>query len=58
MFLLRHYINVAEACKVIEFVNFVHEGTCVEHGYTQLGFLALAVRLGAGTWIMNGPCHR
>ncbi len=53
-----HYINVAKAGKVIELVKFDHEGTCVEHGNTQLSCCVLAVGLGAGTWIMNGSQHR
>ncbi len=33
-------INVAKAGKVTEFVNFVHDGTCVEHCNTKLNFYA------------------
>ncbi len=49
---------MAKADKVIEFVNIVHEGTSAEHGNTQMSFYALAVGLGAGTWVMNGSGHR
>ncbi len=47
-----YYINVAKDGKVTEFVIFVHEATCVEHGNTQLRFCALSV--GLGIRIMNG----
>ncbi len=33
------YINVVKADKVIEFVKFAPEGTCVEHGNTKIAFL-------------------
>ncbi len=49
---------MAKADKAIEFVKFVHVGTGVEHGNTELSFYALVVGLGAGTWIMNGSRHR
>ncbi len=52
------WVRLVKAGKVIEFVKFAHEGTGVEHGNTELSFYALAVGLGAETWIMSGSCHR
>ncbi len=49
---------MAKTGTIIEFVKFVHEGTGVEYGNTELSFYVLAVGLGAGTWIMNGSRHR
>ncbi len=44
--------------EVSEFLNFVHEGTGVEHDNTQSSFFVLSAGLGARIWIINGPFHR
>ncbi len=51
-------VFMAKAGKVTEFIKFVHDGTGVGHGNTELIFYALAARLGDGTWIINGSRHR
>ncbi len=44
-------MNVAKAGKVIEFDKFVHEGTGVEHGNTELSFYAFGG--GVGGWDLD-----